>query len=170
MVKLIEKIGVQMRSLVVILLFSLNIAQAAKVSVPVYATNDNKTYLGQVNFHSNPNGVLILPQLSKLPVGIHGFHLHEKGLCGDDGMAAGGHFDPKGSKSHQGPYGNGHLGDLPVLAVDNKGHANIAVIAPRLKLSDLKGLALMIHQGGDNYSNTPKLGGGGSRIGCGVIK
>jgi hypothetical protein len=34
-----------------------------------------------------------------------------------------------------------------------------------LKLSDIEGRALMIHAGGDNYSDTPKpLGGGGDRI------
>jgi len=35
----------------------------------------------------------------------------------------------------------------------------------------LKGHALMIHQGGDNYADTPeKLGGGGARAACGVVK
>ena len=34
-----------------------------------------------------------------------------------------------------------------------------------LKLADVQGHALMIHAGGDNYSDTPKpLGGGGDRI------
>jgi Cu-Zn family superoxide dismutase len=27
----------------------------------------------------------------------------------------------------------------------------------------------MIHNGGDNYSDTPQLGGGGARMVCGVI-
>ncbi|HAQ86214.1 MAG TPA: superoxide dismutase [Cu-Zn] SodC1, partial [Pseudomonas sp.] len=44
--------------------------------------------------------------------------------------------------------------------------------APRLKsLGDLKGHALMVHEGGDNYSDEPKpLGGGGARVACGVIE
>jgi Cu-Zn family superoxide dismutase len=42
-------------------------------------------------------------------------------------------------------------------------------LAPRLKLSDLKGRALMVHMGGDNYSDKPQaLGGGGARVACGV--
>jgi Cu-Zn family superoxide dismutase len=46
-----------------------------------------------------------------------------------------------------------------------------AVIAPNLKLADVKGRAIMIHAGGDNYSDQPApLGGGGARIACGVIK
>jgi len=39
-----------------------------------------------------------------------------------------------------------------------------------LKLEDVAGRALVIHEGGDNYSDTPKpLGGGGVRMACGVI-
>jgi Cu-Zn family superoxide dismutase len=35
----------------------------------------------------------------------------------------------------------------------------------------VKGKALMIHAGGDNYADQPKpLGGGGDRIACGVIQ
>ena len=38
-------------------------------------------------------------------------------------------------------------------------------------LADVKGRALMVHVGGDNYSDTPKpLGGGGGRLVCGVVK
>jgi Cu-Zn family superoxide dismutase len=45
------------------------------------------------------------------------------------------------------------------------------VLAPKLKVADLKGKSLMIHAGGDNYSDTPEvLGGGGARIACGAIK
>jgi Cu-Zn family superoxide dismutase len=45
------------------------------------------------------------------------------------------------------------------------------VLAPRLKLSDVKGKALMVHAGGDNHSDHPApLGGGGARIVCGIIE
>jgi len=65
---------------------------------------------------------------------------------------------------------NGHLGDLPALYVDAMGNANSPVLAPRLKMTDVKCRSLMIHAGSDNYrdfSNTP--GGGGACIVCGVI-
>jgi Cu-Zn family superoxide dismutase len=40
-----------------------------------------------------------------------------------------------------------------------------------LKAADLKGRSLMIHAGGDNYSDYPaKLGGGGPRMACGVVQ
>ena len=67
-----------------------------------------------------------------------------------------------------GPDGTGHLGDLPKLVVTADG--KISVVAPHLKLADVKSRALVIHEGGDNYSDTPELGGGGKRIACGVIE
>ncbi|MBK8892516.1 MAG: superoxide dismutase family protein [Propionivibrio sp.] len=68
------------------------------------------------------------------------------------------------------PWGDGHLGDLPALYVDANGAANGSVLAPRLKMADIKGRALMVHAGGDNHSDHPAaLGGGGARVACGVI-
>lgn len=134
--------------------------------------------VGTVHTSETPYGVLFSPNLHGLPPGLHGFHVHEVGSCmaaEKDGKmvpggAAGGHYDPAGTKAHKGPYGDGHLGDLPALYVDQAGKSTLPVLAPRLKLSDLKGRSLMIHAGGDNYSDIPeKLGGGGARIACGVI-
>ena len=79
--------------------------------------------------------------------------------------------DPANTGKHLGPRGQGHRGDLPVLRVDVSGNATNAVIAPHLKVADVKGRSIMIHAGGDNYSDQPDpLGGGGARIACGVVK
>lgn len=145
-------------------------AQAAPITVPIYSVDDEKKELGQVIFNDSDFGLLITPNLAALPPGLHGFHLHQHPNCGDHGMNAGSHFDPKQINSHQGPYGKGHLGDLPLLYVDAGGRANTPTLAPRLKTSDLSGLSLMIHTGGDDYSDNPPLGGGGARIACGPIK
>ena len=51
------------------------------------------------------------------------------------------------------------------------GRATKDVVAPHLKVSDVKGHSIMIHAGGDNYSDQPApVGGGGARIACGVAK
>jgi Cu-Zn family superoxide dismutase len=135
--------------------------------------------VGQVIISETPYGVVFTPSLSGLPPGLHGFHLHENPSCGPKekdgvmvpGLAAGGHYDPAGSKRHGPPWGDGHLGDLPALYVDAAGSATYPVLAPRLKLSDVKGRALMIHVGGDNHADHPlPLGGGGARLACGVIR
>ena len=82
--------------------------------------------------------------------------------------AAGSHYDPDSKKSHKGPQGTGHKGDLPALTANAKG-VNQTVTAPKLKLADVKGRALVIHEGGDNYTDTPENGGGKGRIACGVV-
>lgn len=147
-----------------------NIALAEDISATIYTTGPKSTEIGTVTFTETPYGILITPNLSGLPDGLHGFHLHQHPDCGDKGMHAKGHYDPKNTNSHQGPYGNGHLGDLPVLYVTKDGKATTPTLAPRLKLSDLHNLSVMIHADGDNYSDNPPLGGGGERIACGVIK
>ena len=134
--------------------------------------------IGTVSFQQTPKGLLITPALGKLSPGDHGFHIHENGSCeaaekeGKMGaaLAAGGHLNPE-KVAHHGTPLDGHLGDLPALTVNDKGFATTPVLAPRLKLTDIQGRAIMIHAGGDNYSDSPKpLGGGGDRVACGVIK
>lgn len=153
--------------------------QAPIQSVDVHAVSaqgvDKK--IGVIQFQDSPQGLVLKTDLSNLPSGFHGFHIHEKGSCEPaekDGkmgaaLAAGGHFNPQQAPGHGTPN-DGHLGDLPVLNVDSNGVAKTTVVAPRLKLANIQGLAIMIHAGGDNYSDSPKpLGGGGDRIACGVI-
>ncbi|MGA2410636.1 MAG: superoxide dismutase [Cu-Zn] SodC [Candidatus Binataceae bacterium] len=135
--------------------------------------------LGTVTFTDSAEGLMMTPNLSGLPPGEHGFHIHEKGDCGlgmnegklAAGFAAGGHYDPAHTKKHLGPLSTeGHRGDLPVLVVDSRGDATEVVTAPHLTVREIRGRSVMIHAGGDNYSDTPKpLGGGGARIACGVI-
>lgn len=148
--------------------FVISTSQAASITSSIYSTKDGSA-LGQVTFEDSKYGLLIKPQLHGLPVGLHGFHLHQHPNCAEHGMGAGGHFDPTNTNSHKGPYAEGHLGDLPVLMVNEKGEANTTVLAPRLKTTDIQGISLMIHADGDNYSDTPPLGGGGARIACGKI-
>jgi|LauGreDrversion4_2_1035121.scaffolds.fasta_scaffold98692_2 Cu-Zn family superoxide dismutase len=131
--------------------------------------NQQKHSIGTIEFNDGDYGLLITPRLHDLPSGMHGFHIHEHADCGDHHMKAGGHLDPKATGTHLGPYQQGHLGDLPTLYVDQSGQSQQVLLAPRLKVKDLKQHAVMIHAGGDNYSNTPELGGGGARIGCGIL-
>jgi Cu-Zn family superoxide dismutase len=157
-------------------------AQAQTIQVPMQLVDvrAGTESIGTVTITGTSTGVTLTPALEGLPPGTHGFHVHEKPSCDpamneDQGkvvaaQAAGGHLDPVKTGHHEGPSGKGHLGDLPALTVDSNGKATTPVTAARLKLSDLAGHSLMIHAGGDNYSDSPeKLGGGGARIACGVI-
>jgi Cu-Zn family superoxide dismutase len=134
--------------------------------------------VGTVTISESPYGLVLTPALSGLTPGLHGFHLHQNPSCAagqSEGktvpaFGAGPHYDPAKSARHGTPWGDGHLGDLPPLFVDAEGRATQPVLAPRLKLADLKGRALMVHAGGDNHADHPMpLGGGGARVACGVI-
>lgn len=147
-----------------------NIASAGAINVEIYSTKNNAA-MGTISFKDTGAGLLITPNLTSLSPGIHGFHIHQFSSCGDNGNKAGGHYDPKQTKSHLGPYQSGHDGDLPALMVNKREQAKLPLLAPNLKVSDLYGHSVMIHLGGDNYSDTPNpLGGGGARLACGVIK
>ena len=161
---------------------SANASAADQLQAPMslVTTTGPGKMIGNVTITESKTGLVFTPKLTDLPPGPHGFHVHETGNCGageKDGKpvaagAAGGHYDPHGAKHHGAPTGDGHLGDLPPLVVGENGAAGTAVTAPRLtKLSEVKGKALMIHAGGDNFADQPKpLGGGGERIACGVIQ
>jgi Cu-Zn family superoxide dismutase len=135
--------------------------------------------VGNIRAEDSPTGLVLVTDLKGLPPGTHGFHVHENPDCAAKekdgkmtaGLTAGGHYDPDKSGKHEGPMGHGHMGDLPALTVGADGNAKLRLVAPRLKEADLKSRSLMIHAGGDNYSDQPQpLGGGGARIACGVVK
>jgi superoxide dismutase, Cu-Zn family len=151
-----------------LLLFSLG-TNAASITTKIYGTDDKHQEKGSMTFKNSPGGLLINSNLHDLPPGPHGLHIHQNKRCDKHGMSAGGHLDPNKTNLHLGPYGNGHLGDLPVLYVNAEGKSLSSMLAPKLKIDDIKKRSIMIHAGGDNYTDTPSMGGGGPRIACGVI-
>jgi len=166
-------------TLMVIFAASYVSAEEVTVSVELVQADGVGKEIGTAVLTDSPYGLIVTPRLSGLPPGVHGFHVHQHPDCGPakegekmvPALAAAGHFDPQGTGKHEGPYGKGHLGDLPVLYVDREGRATLPVLAPRLNVRDVKDHSLMIHAGGDNYSDQPEqLGGGGPRIACGVVK
>jgi Cu-Zn family superoxide dismutase len=156
-------------------------ALAQKLSTPMALATPTGPgdSVGEITITEGRGGAMFHLRLHGLPPGPHGFHVHAMPSCAageKDGKpvpagAAGAHLDPDKTGIHMGPAGMGHLGDLPFITVAADGTAKETLAAPRIKsLDDLKGHALMIHVGGDNYSDQPApLGGGGARLACGVI-
>ena len=68
--------------------------------------------IGQVTISETQYGLVFSPAITGLPPGLHGFHVHENASCEPkekDGkkmpaLAAGGHYDPAGSKRHSAPW------------------------------------------------------------------
>jgi Cu-Zn family superoxide dismutase len=179
-----RKENLKMKALCIVvagLLLSVGSVWAADMTVTINSLDEGGVgpSIGTITVSSSPYGTIFTPDLNGLAPGLHGFHVHENPSCAAaekdgksvPGLAAGGHYDPAKTGRHEGPYGEGHLGDLPPLYADQAGRATLPVLAPRIKVSELKGHSLMLHAGGANYSDSPqKLGGGGARVACGVIK
>ena len=151
--------------------------------VPMYVLTPSKQGLGRqvgvveirpyraYNVPRDTPGIALTVFVLEAPLeaGHHGFHLHERPQLGPTidkgkvmlGGAAGPHYDPQHTGMHLGPYAEGHLGDLPALAFSERGDCLQTVYAPRLRISDMRGRALIIHHGPDNYSDYPEPNGGG---------
>lgn len=160
------------------LIFALFISSFTNAShettIPIHIATESGVgkAVGTIQVKETKYGLLFSPQLAELPPGIHGFHIHMHPSCDHKGMASGDHWDPKKTGKHLGPYNHkGHLGDLPAITVISNGTSSLPVLAPRLKhIKEIRHHALIIHEGGDNYSDQPaKLGGGGMRMFCGMI-
>jgi superoxide dismutase, Cu-Zn family len=134
--------------------------------------------VGSLTLTQEADGVRVAAEVSGLPPGFHGFHIHAVGKCEPPFTSAGGHFNPAG-QNH--PH---HAGDLPNLLVNVDGKASMVVKTDRFKLADLfdaDGSALIIHAEPDNHGNIPDryrpdpddstlaTGDAGGRIACGVI-
>lgn len=153
-----------------------------KIKTTLYLTNpvSQNNEAGTVWLTDTANGLLVEVSLKNLPQGEHGFHIHEFPNCNNMSdkhnkmqyaLGAGGHYDPNRTGKHLGPNGGGHLGDLPFLTVAQDGTVKRKFYLKNIKVEDFKNRSIMVHEGGDNYKDTPlPLGGGGARIACGIIK
>ena len=165
-------------SAALLLLGTFSAGQASAQTAKVELRNAQGELLGPATLTQEVDGVTISVQVSKLPPGFHGFHVHAVGKCEPPGFtSAGGHFNPAG---HKHPA---HAGDLPNLLV-GAGSASMTVKTDRFKIADLfdaDGSAVIIHANPDNHANIPDryrpapddstlaTGDAGGRLACGVI-
>ena len=129
---------------------------------------------GSVRFTALPHGVRVAGEVRGLaPNSEHGFHIHEKGDCADDGNAAGGHFNAGGTVHGQFDTPASHAGDLPSLRAGDDGTARLDVEAHAISLgtgapNDVLGRALVVHRDRDDFTSQP-AGNSGPRLACAVI-
>jgi Cu-Zn family superoxide dismutase len=153
-------------------------ALAQQVSASANMIDLDENEVGTVTFNSTRSGMLhVIVELTGLPPGPHGFHVHEKGDCSiPEGFGtAGGHY--AGDHSHGVQSGDGpHPGDFPNIHVDENGVAKLEIFTDRLTidggdnpLMDEDGSAVIVHAGADDYTSQPS-GEAGDRIACGVVR
>jgi superoxide dismutase, Cu-Zn family len=112
--------------------------------------------------------------LTGVPAGVHGFHIHEKGDCSNNAMASGGHFNPTGMIHGDPQAVSHHAGDFGNVTADDKGevHTKFTTHSISLKANDATnavGHAIVLHANPDDLTSQP-AGNAGPRIACGVVQ
>ena len=153
-------------------------AATAMAGVPqsVAFTGGDGALLGSVMVSEDASGLVINVNGVAMPAGVHGIHLHEKGLCeGPKFTSAGAHWNPGGKQHGRDNPAGAHAGDLANLTVAADGSAKVSIpvagammASGDMMLADADGTALVVHAKADDYKTDPS-GESGDRIACAVI-
>ena len=143
--------------------------------------NNDGAALGYISFMEGARGVIVRLEMTNLPRGWHGVHIHTTGDCSKvaDFSSADGHFLGEMDSKHG--YLNlvSHAGDLPnIWSASRKSvvKAEFFTDSVTLGLNDSKpnlfkkgGTAVIIHDAEDDHISQPS-GTCGKRLACAVIK
>ncbi|WP_280304144.1 superoxide dismutase[Cu-Zn] [Nocardia neocaledoniensis] len=135
--------------------------------------------VGTATIASEGGHLVITVEAHGLTPGFHGLHFHQNGTCEGDFASAGGHLQVGAANAHPAS------GDLSSLQVGADGTAKLVTTTDSVTLDQVKGKALIVHSGADNFGNIPprysreggtgpdeatlSTGDAGSRVACGVV-
>jgi Cu-Zn family superoxide dismutase len=119
--------------------------------------------IGTAKILTAKEGVKIEVNVSQLPPGIHGIHIHNVGKCdGSDFTSAGPHLNPHTKKHGKDNPEGPHAGDLLNIEVNADGIAKATLLDKMVTLSDGPnsifhdgGTAIVIHAKEDDYKTDP---------------
>jgi len=148
-----------------------------RISLPVAElkpTVEGSPIIGKVSFMETDEGLKINAVVENAPPGKHGFHIHEKGDCSDQGNAADGHFNPAnvphGDVEKHG-FKKAHAGDLGNIEIGSDGKGKLEKVIPGLTIEKgqygVAGRSVILHEKGDDFGQP--TGNAGGRIACAVI-
>lgn len=147
---------------------------AAIGTATIKGTVKDSTVVGSVSFMETKDGLQVEVSVANVPEGKHGFHIHEKGDCSDEGKAAGGHYNPANVKHGFMPqegHAHAHAGDMGNIEVAANGSGTLSVFLPGVYLigrePSVAGLSVILHEKADDFGQP--TGNAGGRIGCGII-
>jgi Cu-Zn family superoxide dismutase len=132
---------------------------------------------GNAVFVQENGSTRVIIDVTGLPPGAKGVHLHAVGQCDPPSFESSGeHFNPTsaqhGSANPRGP----HLGDLPNIVIDASGQGHLEATLKRVSLEtgarsvfDADGTSVVIHADPDDLRTDPS-GNSGARIACGPIR
>jgi Cu-Zn family superoxide dismutase len=127
---------------------------------------------GTVHFERVTDGIRVTAEVTGLPPGKHGFHVHAYGDCSaPDATSAGGHYNPFDAVHGAPSNASRHEGDLGNLEADSLGVAHYDRVDELLRLNgpfSIVGRSMIVHAGEDDLTSQP-TGNAGARVACGVI-
>jgi superoxide dismutase, Cu-Zn family len=132
------------------------------------------TASGTVTLRQLADGaVFVVVDLTGVPPGVHGFHIHDKGDCGDNGNAAGGHFNPA-TTAHGAPSADPHhAGDFGNVTANADGRVHTDFTTRSVTVAagpnSAVGHAVILHANPDDLVTQP-TGNAGARIACGIVQ
>ncbi|MEC3920398.1 superoxide dismutase[Cu-Zn] [Nocardia sp. CDC160] len=155
-------------------------------SVSATLKDSNGQTVGTATFANVGGHLEVVVEAHGLKPGFHGLHLHSVGKCEPNSVApsggapgdflsAGGHLQVGDANAHP------SSGDLTSLEVLKDGTAKLTTTTDSVTLDEIKGKALIIHNGPDNFGNIPtryapapdqetlSTGDAGARVACGVV-
>lgn len=146
------------------------IYQLPRAVAKVYGDSENNQLKGIVKFYDTPyGGILIEAEIYGLSnwkedgaSNFYGMHIHEYGDCTRPFDKTGDHYNPQGREHPN------HAGDLLPL-MGNQGYAWSAFYNHRIRLDEIIGKSLVVHNMPDDFKTQPS-GNSGKKIGCGVIE
>ena len=142
------------------------------MAMATLSPSEGQTAKGTVHFQDQGDGsVEVVADLTGVPEGVHGFHVHEKGDCGNNGQNAGGHFNPS-NMVHGAPDAQSHhAGDFGNVKAEDNGEVHTRFMTHSVTVKEgmmsVAGHAVVLHGNPDDLVSQP-AGNAGPRIACGV--
>ena len=147
---------------------------AAQGVAEIKGTAADSKVSGTVKFQEVDGGLKVVASVQGVTPGKHGFHIHEFGLCTNQGKDAGGHYNPNGCQHgmlERDGADKAHAGDLGNIEVKEDGTGSLTGMLPGVTLSGgnqaVGGRTVILHEKEDDFGQP--TGNAGGRIGCGVI-
>ena len=140
-----------------------------KAVAVLFPTKDSKVS-GRVTFTKDGHKIHVHAEISGLTPGKHGFHIHEFGVYSDDGMAAGGHFNPHNAKHAAPDAAKRHVGDLGNITANENGNATLDLDDSHLAFhghDSIIGRGVVVHAKEDDFGQP--VGNAGGRVAVGTI-
>ena len=119
----------------------------------------------------------IIIDISNVPEGLHGFHIHQSGDLREGCNSLCAHYNPTNKQHGDREDKERHIGDLGNITAKKNGIVKSVFTDTKIKLSgkySIVGRSVIIHAGEDDLGKggnkeSLKTGNAGKRIACGVI-